>query len=197
MEINEADMIVSISKLAKEVATLLGDAMELECQPAESPFPDIEDRVRILAPGLLKDLLLDEGNVVPEEAKSLVPAVSVDSEGVGVLILPADFQRLVSLKMSDWRRPVKKITDTDSNEYPMQGSKWPGIRGTPERPVVTAGFNHDGKRCLRLFSCTSSSQPEYLIYQGIPEVSNSDSMEIPSSLYFKLVREIASEIKGA
>lgn len=51
-------MKVTLEKLTSDVATLLGESLSLECQPEESPFPGIEDRVRILAPGLLSSLLI-------------------------------------------------------------------------------------------------------------------------------------------
>ena len=48
----------TISQLALDVATLLGESLTLECQPEESPFPRIEDRVRILVPGLIHKLMI-------------------------------------------------------------------------------------------------------------------------------------------
>lgn len=47
-----------LDQLASEVAILLGESLALECQPEESPFPGIKDRVRILAPGILATILI-------------------------------------------------------------------------------------------------------------------------------------------
>ena len=49
---------VVLKELAEDLATLLGESLQLECQPEESPFPGIEDRVRILAPGILSNILM-------------------------------------------------------------------------------------------------------------------------------------------
>ena len=46
----------SIRQLAADVATLLGETLLPENLPEECPFPSIENRVRILAPGILADL---------------------------------------------------------------------------------------------------------------------------------------------
>ena len=57
---------VTFDKLAHDVATLLGESLSLECQSEESPFPGIKERVRILAPGILSNLLMN-----PEAATDL------------------------------------------------------------------------------------------------------------------------------
>lgn len=72
----------------------------------------------------------------------------------GHIILPEDFMRLVSFKMSDWHRAVHTAVDVGSVEYEMQGSKYKGIRGTPEKPVVAAVPYAEGL-ALEFFSCRS------------------------------------------
>ena len=47
-----------IERIAADVATLLGETILEECQPEESPYPGIEERVRILAPGILSNILM-------------------------------------------------------------------------------------------------------------------------------------------
>lgn len=42
-----------ITQIASDVATLLGESLALECAPEESPFPGIEQRVRLLVPAAL------------------------------------------------------------------------------------------------------------------------------------------------
>ena len=48
----------TMHQLAQDVAVVLGEALSLECQPEESPFPGIEERVQTLAPGLIHKLLI-------------------------------------------------------------------------------------------------------------------------------------------
>ena len=49
---------VTFDRLTSDVAAILGESLSLECQPDESPFPGIKERVRILAPGILARLLI-------------------------------------------------------------------------------------------------------------------------------------------
>lgn len=44
---------ISLKQLATEVATLLGESLATDNLLPENPFPGIENRVRILAPGIL------------------------------------------------------------------------------------------------------------------------------------------------
>lgn len=53
-------MTTTLKNLAAEVAAILGDSPEADSLPEECPFPCIENRVRILAPGILSKLILDK-----------------------------------------------------------------------------------------------------------------------------------------
>ena len=72
----------------------------------------------------------------------------------GHIILPDDFMRLVSFKMSDWQRSVHEAIDVSDARYALQGSKYKGVRGTPEKPVVAA-VPYLGGLALEFFSCRS------------------------------------------
>lgn len=50
---------VTIKRLASEVSALLGEPAEASYTPLESPFPDIEIKVRILSPGILAEMIRD------------------------------------------------------------------------------------------------------------------------------------------
>lgn len=48
---------ISLKEVASDVANLLGETLSPAGLTEESPFPNIENRVRILAPGILSDLI--------------------------------------------------------------------------------------------------------------------------------------------
>lgn len=54
----------TLKQLATDVATLLGETLEPECRPEECLFPSIEHRVRILAPGLLASLIIEDAKSI-------------------------------------------------------------------------------------------------------------------------------------
>ena len=65
--------------------------------------------------------------------------------GKGWIILPDDFMRLVIFKMSDWNHPVNEVINEDNPLYLRQFSKWKGICGNPEKPVVAIVNRAEGK----------------------------------------------------
>ena len=93
--------------------------------------------------------LLDEGEPFGE-------SIGWDSEpgyGSGYVVLPRDFMRLVSFRMSDWDRAVTAAITEDDPLYAQQRSRYVGIRGCPERPVV-AIVNRPVGMVLEFYSCT-------------------------------------------
>lgn len=73
-------------------------------------------------------------------------------DGSGHVLLPEDFMRLVSFRMSDWRRRCVSAVSEDSREYALQRGVYAGLRGTPERPVCALILRPEGK-VLEYYSC--------------------------------------------
>lgn len=74
--------------------------------------------------------------------------------GCGYIHLPEDFMRLVSFQMSDWSRAVTMAIGEESPLYEIQTSRYPGIRGCPQKPVVAITQQPIGL-VLEFYSCTS------------------------------------------
>lgn len=73
--------------------------------------------------------------------------------GCGRVLLPTDFMRLVAFQMTDWDYAVTTPISEDSPEYVVQRSRFPGVRGCPQRPVC-ALVNFPSGLYLEFFSCT-------------------------------------------
>ncbi len=88
----------------------------------------------------------------------------------GYIMLPDDFMRLVSFKMSDWHRPLFAAITPESPEYALQYSPFPGLRGNPQKPVCALVMHSDGM-ALEFFSCKDDGQTVVQgQYIGLPEV---------------------------
>ncbi|MGN1228508.1 MAG: hypothetical protein ACI4T5_02480 [Prevotella sp.] len=105
-------------------------------------------------------------------------AVYWNGDGSGWILLPDDFCRLVSFKMSDWKRCVHTAIGTDDPQYELQQSEFSGIRGNSEKPVVAIVMRSVGLT-LEFYSCDSEdaivSESDYLpepkIEDGVIDIS--------------------------
>ena len=186
----------AIASIASDVATLLGESLLPECSPAESPFPDIEDRVRILAPGVLESLILSSGREELREAAVALPGeVRIDSEGEATIACPDDFLRLFYIKMSDWHQPVTELTHLSDSLFLRQKSAWNGIRGNPERPVAVMDVSSVGKPVLKLYSSGSGARLETALYISRPAIKEG-ALSIPDPLYYPLVMKLSEIIRA-
>lgn len=178
-------MKISIKQLASDVAALLGESLAPECQPEESPFPDLEERVRILAPMVLSDLIMETGTFLPPGWKEIKTDVQRSEDGIVTLPLPADYLKFVSVKMSDWKKPLTVyITPDDERASPLS-SKWEGVKGNRERPVALLLED-------RLEIHTSSGALDFFRYMSRPKVEDG-YLDVPEGLYERLVSVLKSD----
>lgn len=129
--------------------------------------------------------LLDSGKPFGE-------SIGWDSEpgfGSGHIHLPDDFMRLVTFQMSDWRRAVVDPITEDDPLYAQQISRFPGIRGNPQRPVVAIVQQPIGL-VLEFYSCTGGENVyvKKARYIPVPKVRDGE-IEIceklrPSVVYY-------------
>lgn len=75
-----------------------------------------------------------------------------DGEGKVTLTLPTDFLRLLSLRLNIWHRPVRETLMPDHWLRRLQGHRWTGLHGCPERPLAFLTAADDGCLALELFS---------------------------------------------
>lgn len=109
----------------------------------------------------------------------------------GIVPLPEDFLRLVVFQMSDWSLGITDAVTEDSADYLLQTSKWKGIRGNVERPVVAITHQDDG-RVLEFFGCDSTSATiKRALYIPMPEIDN-NTIKLCSLLHRATVYRIAS-----
>ncbi len=104
-------------------------------------------------------------------------------KGSGMMKLPDDFMRLISFQMDDWERPVTEAVDEDSAEYRKQKSRYAGIRGTPQRPVVAIVQRPTGQY-LEFYSCVKGEDVKLLRarYLPYPKIGADGGIEICEKL---------------
>ena len=116
----------------------------------------------------------------------------VIENGRGILKLPDDFMRLVSFRMSDWERTVFEAINENDPKYTLQSSRWRGICGNPEKPVVAIVRRGKGK-VLEFYSCrddTASISEAY--YLPLPKIDDEDRIRVCDECYQAAVYRAAS-----
>ena len=108
-------------------------------------------------------------------------------KGSGVIKLPDNFLRLVSFQMSDWSYPVTVAITEESPLYAQQHSRYAGLRGTPQKPIV-AIVQHPTGLHLEFYSCRAGETVtlKKARYIAIPKIKN-DSIELCEKLYNAIV----------
>ena len=118
--------------------------------------------------------------------------------GAGYVVLPDDFFRLITFRMSDWQVAVTETITSDNPLYLRQQSRWSGLRGTPQNPVV-AIVQGDVGRVLEFYCCNSGPSvsvrqaryfplPQYDVQSGAEDVE----VEVPSLLESAFLCRLAS-----
>ncbi len=121
------------------------DTLSLE-EIIESKIADAARIVENNAPAYL----LDSGKAFADS----IEWESTVGIGAGRILLPDDFLRLVCFQMSDWSRAVSVAIDENDPLYQRQSSRFAGVRGNPQRPVV-AITGQPGGLVLEFFSCSA------------------------------------------
>ncbi|PIN27593.1 hypothetical protein [Prevotella intermedia] len=163
--VREVRIAIDKNNSSAPLAALIDDVDTLSIgKLIESKIEDATRAVTVNAPRHL----LDSG-------KGFSTAVAWSSSKTkhwGFTQLPEDFLRLVTFQMSDWSYPVvEAITETDPI-YKQQNSRFAGIGGNPQRPVV-AIVQHPIGLILEFYSCTSNDVAVKIArYIPIPRVEN-------------------------
>ena len=110
----------------------------------------------------------------------------------GWVMLPEDFMRLIIFKMSDWERPVYEPITAGDPQYQLQFSRYKGLRGNPQKPVVAIVSRTEG-RVLELYSCKDDTATvEQALYIPSPYIDEDGGIMIPERCYTSAIYQIAA-----
>lgn len=113
-------------------------------------------------------------------------------DGKGWTLLPDDFMRLIVFKMSDWSYPVSEAITQDDPKYSRQWSKWKGVCGNPERPVVALVNRAEGQ-VLEFFSCRDETATvDQAVYVPIPTIDENGGIDVSEKCYQAAVYRAAA-----
>lgn len=118
-----------------------------------------------------------------EQGHQFGEAVTWAENGKGWILLPNDFMRLVVFKMSDWRYAISEAITQDDPIYTRQFSKWKGICGNPEKPVVAIVNRAEGQ-VLEFFSCKDDTATvDQAVYVPLPKIDIDGGIDVSEKCY--------------
>lgn len=118
--------------------------------------------------------------------------VHIGSDGKGFVRLPGDFMRLIAFRMSDWRRTVFEAIAESDPRYGLQSSRWKGICGNPEKPVVAVVRRGEGKVLEFYSSRDTSATVAQATYMPYPKIDRDGGIDIAEDCYRAAVYRAAS-----
>ncbi len=118
--------------------------------------------------------------------------IFIGEDGKGFVILPEDFMRLISFRMSDWKRTVFEAISENDSQYALQSSKWKGICGNPEKPVCAIVRRSEGK-VLEFYSCNDNTATvTQATYVPIPKIDIDGGIDVAENCYRAAIYRAAS-----
>lgn len=187
-------MDVKISEIITKVYALLDENETI-----------IEERVEYGDPGtMLRDLIID---LLPEAARVVICGsplskidecthlsdVPTDGDGITGATLPADFLRLVNIRMSDWKTGVTVPLDFGGADYQLRNSST--VSGMRRRHPAVAIKYCGERRKLEIFGTVENSIIKELDYVALPEIKG-NHINLPSGLVHDICVKIAEMVEA-
>jgi len=154
-------MIYTVDELKREIR------VALDMNNSSTPLSELGDVDTLTLEDVIESKIADAARVVESIApmplldtgEAFAVSIGWDSAigyGSGHIRLPDDFLRLISFQMSDWDYAVTEAITETSPLYSRQHSRFPGIRGCPQKPVVAIIMQPIGL-VMEFFSCTGGN----------------------------------------
>lgn len=187
-------MIVQAEEMSKDVRVVV------DMNRNSAPLLDEEDIDTVSFDEIIRARLCDAVRMVEMEAPLNMleqghlfgESVTWLEDGKGWTLLPSDFMRLVAFKMSDWRYPISEAITQDDPKYSRQWSRWKGVCGNPERPVVALVNRAEG-RVLEFFSCRDDTATvDQAVYVPIPQIDEDGGIDVSEKCYQAAVYRAAA-----
>lgn len=187
-------MIYQIQRIARDVRVAMDENKTSEQLIADEDIDtlSLDDIVRSKIVEAVRRVVTEAPVHLLDGGVPFGDAVYWRGKGSGWTLLPDDFMRLLIFKMSDWERPVYEPITAADPQYQLQFSRYKGLRGNPQKPVVAIVSRAEG-RVLELFSCKDTDATvEQAVYIPLPKVDCDGGIEIPERCYTSVVYQTAS-----
>lgn len=194
---------MKLTDLTDEVLTRLGEnARPLSDLTAVAGIPSLRSRMEMR----VKSLLPEAGRTVLLEAlpHQLTGGDNIQSisgmeklpcgQYAASVPLPADFVRLVSVKMKSWTRPATEAVTPDSGGWGRQWAADAGIAGCSTRPMAYISNTPDGLRLTLAGSETAADSLQHCLIWCLPQADSDGNFRFPETMVSSLASLISSKL---
>lgn len=188
-------MIYPLAELVREIRIALDQNMSSATLSAIGDVDtlSLDELVRSKVEDAARRVVMAAPAVLLGSGKAFGETIGWDMQagyGSGHIVLPDDFLRLIVFQMSDWSMPVTVAIDETSPLYSRQKSRYAGVRGNPERPVVAIVQQPIGN-VLEFYSCEQGDGVYVRMarYAPMPKIYTLDGTEV-IDLPEKLIRPV-------
>lgn len=175
---NKKDMEYNVSDIVREAKVALDENVD------STPLSGLGDIDTLTMEEIVESKVVAAARIIEVNApahlldsgRAFGESIGWDGQpgyGAGYIHLPDDFMRLVCFQMSDWDYAVTVAITEDSPLYQLQRSRFAGVRGNPQKPVVAITSQPIGL-VLEFFSCYSGEDAfvKKARYIPVPRVRN-------------------------
>ena len=187
-------MIYQVWKIARDVRVAIDENMRSEQLITDEDIETLS--LEALVRSKIEEAARRVEEAAPvhllEEGHNFGDAIHWKDLGSGWVLLPDDFMRLISFKMSDWERTVYTAISVTDPIYQKQSSRYKGIRGNVQKPVCAIVKRGEGKALEFYSSKSEEAQVEQATYLPYPTIDADDGIDICEKCYTAVVYTAAS-----
>lgn len=173
-------MVYSVEDIKRDVRIALdqNNSSDALIETGDIDTLTLEEIIESKIEDAAKVVTLDAPNYMLESGELFGKSIGWQGNvgyGAGYIFLPEDFLRLVSFQMSDWSYAVTEPITANHPLYKVQFSRFSGVRGNPQNPVV-AIVTQIGGQVLQFFSCAigESVYVKQASYIPIPKIKDGE-----------------------
>lgn len=188
-------MIVQAEDMVRDVR------VAIDMNKGDAPLLMEEDTDTLTLDEIIESKLAEAVRMVEAEApRSMLESghdfgesdTYIGEDGKGFIILPDDFMRLIAFRMSDWTRTIYDAITESSPEYALQSSRFKGICGNTEKPVVALVRRSEGKVLEFYSSRDASAHVAQATYLPEPRIDRDGGIDVAKDCYKAAVYRAAS-----
>ena len=181
-------MKIPFSQICRDYLALRGESPDLLPrleEEEEYPVLTLRDELMVILLEAAEAAVLQTPSIYLDEIRELTSAPLLDDGGVMILRMPENYLKLHSLRMADWKEPVRE-PEPEGSLRSVLGANAPKWMICAERPMVTEHRDAAGIS-LRVYGTASVAIPREMLYVPRPEFDG-ENLSLPGAAYPALLR---------